>query len=47
MSQQNSQSGTQWDGMRHFGLIEHDIFYNKCVVSFYFQDIRAHAIFRL
>jgi hypothetical protein len=27
----NTQSGTQWDGMRHFGLIEHGMFYNGCV----------------
>ncbi|KAK0493304.1 hypothetical protein EDD18DRAFT_1406232 [Armillaria luteobubalina] len=25
----NSQSGTQWDGMRHFGLIDYEIFYNN------------------
>ncbi|KAF8802997.1 hypothetical protein BYT27DRAFT_7226194 [Phlegmacium glaucopus] len=25
----NSQSGSQWDGMRHFGVIEHDVFYNN------------------
>lgn len=24
----NTQSGTQWDGMRHFGIIEHGMFYN-------------------
>ncbi|KAG6810633.1 hypothetical protein H0H93_014849, partial [Arthromyces matolae] len=24
----NTQSGTQWDGMRHFGLIEHGVYYN-------------------
>lgn len=26
---QNTQSGTQWDGLRHFGIIEHGVFYNK------------------
>jgi len=26
---QNTQSGTQWDGMRHFGILEHGVFYNK------------------
>lgn len=25
----NSQSGSQWDGMRHFGIIEHGVFYNN------------------
>ncbi|KAG6814739.1 hypothetical protein H0H93_012425 [Arthromyces matolae] len=25
----NTQSGTQWDGMRHFGLIEHGVYYNN------------------
>ncbi|KAJ7753431.1 hypothetical protein DFH07DRAFT_1031039, partial [Mycena maculata] len=25
----NTQSGTQWDGLRHFPLIEHGIFYNN------------------
>lgn len=28
---QNTQSGSQWDGLRHYGLLEHRIFYNKCV----------------
>lgn len=27
--QQNTQSGTQWDGLRHFGILEHEVFYNK------------------
>ena len=26
---QNTQSGSQWDGLRHFGFLEHRIFYNK------------------
>ncbi|KAF7359051.1 Serine/threonine protein kinase PRP4 [Mycena sanguinolenta] len=26
---QNTQSGTQWDGMRHFPLLEHGVFYNN------------------
>ncbi|KAJ6630357.1 hypothetical protein B0H10DRAFT_1984324 [Mycena sp. CBHHK59/15] len=25
----NTQSGTQWDGLRHFPLLEHGVFYNK------------------
>ncbi|KAF7441352.1 hypothetical protein PC9H_001701 [Pleurotus ostreatus] len=25
----NTQSGTQWDGLKHFGLIEHGVFYNN------------------
>ncbi|KJA15190.1 hypothetical protein HYPSUDRAFT_397643 [Hypholoma sublateritium FD-334 SS-4] len=25
----NSQSGSQWDGMRHYGIIEHGVFYNN------------------
>ncbi|KAF9481289.1 hypothetical protein BDN70DRAFT_547674 [Pholiota conissans] len=25
----NSQSGSQWDGLRHYGLIEHGVFYNN------------------
>lgn len=25
----NSQSGSQWDGLRHYGIIEHDVFYNN------------------
>jgi len=24
----NTQSGTQWDGLRHFGILEHKVFYN-------------------
>ncbi|KAF4615522.1 hypothetical protein D9613_003500 [Agrocybe pediades] len=28
----NTQSGSQWDGMRHYGLIEHGVFYNKQVL---------------
>jgi hypothetical protein len=26
---QNTQSGTQWDGLRHFPILEHGVFYNK------------------
>ena len=26
---QNTQSGTQWDGLKHFGLLEHGVFYQK------------------
>ncbi|KAL0065923.1 hypothetical protein AAF712_007049 [Marasmius tenuissimus] len=26
---QNTQSGSQWDGLRHFGLMEHGVFYNN------------------
>jgi len=25
----NSQSGSQWDGLRHYGIIEHGVFYNN------------------
>jgi len=25
----NTQSGSQWDGLRHFGIIEHGVFYNN------------------
>ncbi|KDR82139.1 hypothetical protein GALMADRAFT_222020 [Galerina marginata CBS 339.88] len=25
----NSQSGSQWDGMRHYGIVEHGVFYNN------------------
>ncbi|KAF8913347.1 hypothetical protein CPB85DRAFT_1434200 [Mucidula mucida] len=25
----NTQSGSQWDGMRHFGVANHDVFYNN------------------
>ncbi|PPR01159.1 hypothetical protein CVT24_006126 [Panaeolus cyanescens] len=25
----NSQSGSQWDGLRHYGIAEHKVFYNK------------------
>ncbi|KAL4245439.1 Cyclase 1 superfamily protein [Abortiporus biennis] len=25
----NTQSGTQWDGMKHFGVLEHKVFYNN------------------
>jgi len=25
----NTQSGSQWDGMRHFGVLEHGVFYNN------------------
>ena len=26
---QNTQSGTQWDGLKHFGTYPHNVFYNK------------------
>ncbi|PFH53529.1 hypothetical protein AMATHDRAFT_73341 [Amanita thiersii Skay4041] len=29
----NTQSGTQWDGLRHFGLVEHGVFYNNTPIS--------------
>ncbi|KIM49861.1 hypothetical protein M413DRAFT_21984 [Hebeloma cylindrosporum] len=29
----NSQSGSQWDGMRHFGILEHGVFYNNTDVK--------------
>ncbi|TFK35464.1 hypothetical protein BDQ12DRAFT_759712 [Crucibulum laeve] len=25
----NTQSGSQWDGLRHFGILEHKVFYNN------------------
>lgn len=25
----NTQSGTQWDGLRHYGVLEHKVFYNN------------------
>ena len=27
MRTQNTQSGTQWDGLKHFGMLEHKMFY--------------------
>ncbi|KAF9009692.1 hypothetical protein BDQ17DRAFT_1348641 [Cyathus striatus] len=29
----NTQSGSQWDGLRHFGLIKEDVFYNNIPAS--------------
>jgi len=29
----NTQSGTQWDGLRHFPIIEHEMFYNNTPAS--------------
>ena len=26
---QNTQSGSQWDGLKHFGILEHGMYYNK------------------
>ncbi|KAH9857444.1 hypothetical protein C2E23DRAFT_274240 [Lenzites betulinus] len=31
----NTQSGTQWDGLKHFGLIEHGLFYQGTPASFF------------
>ncbi|KZT11175.1 uncharacterized protein LAESUDRAFT_754863 [Laetiporus sulphureus 93-53] len=31
----NTQSGTQWDGLRHFGIIEQDVFYQNTPSSFF------------
>ncbi|KAH9842434.1 uncharacterized protein C8Q71DRAFT_202860 [Rhodofomes roseus] len=31
----NTQSGSQWDGLRHFGLLEHQIFYNNTPSEFF------------
>lgn len=25
---QNTQSGSQWDGLRHFGILDHGVYYN-------------------
>ncbi|KAJ7581048.1 hypothetical protein C8J56DRAFT_958929 [Mycena floridula] len=38
----NTQSGTQWDGMRHFGLLKHGVFYNNTP-----QDSLAHGLFQM
>ncbi|KAG9318011.1 hypothetical protein JVU11DRAFT_74 [Chiua virens] len=27
----NTQSGSQWDGLKHYGLTNYNVFYNKCV----------------
>ncbi|PFH53528.1 hypothetical protein AMATHDRAFT_38738 [Amanita thiersii Skay4041] len=29
----NTQSGTQWDGLRHFGIVEHGVFYNNTPIE--------------
>jgi len=29
----NTQSGSQWDGLRHFGVMKHGVFYNNNLVS--------------
>ncbi|KAJ7071791.1 putative cyclase-domain-containing protein [Mycena belliarum] len=29
----NTQSGTQWDGLRHFSVLEHEMFYNNTPAS--------------
>ncbi|KAJ7753425.1 putative cyclase-domain-containing protein [Mycena maculata] len=29
----NTQSGTQWDGLRHFPIVEHEMFYNNTPAS--------------
>ncbi|RPD71268.1 hypothetical protein L226DRAFT_574034 [Lentinus tigrinus ALCF2SS1-7] len=31
----NTQSGTQWDGMKHFGLLHHGLFYQGTPASFF------------
>ncbi|KAI0738090.1 hypothetical protein C8Q80DRAFT_1222716 [Daedaleopsis nitida] len=31
----NTQSGTQWDGLRHFGLLHHGLFYQGTPASFF------------
>ena len=31
---QNTQSGTQWDGLRHFGVLEHNVFYQGLAPKF-------------
>ncbi|KAG6872691.1 hypothetical protein C0995_007573 [Termitomyces sp. Mi166 len=28
----NTQSGTQWDGLRHYGVVEHGVYYNKSLL---------------
>jgi hypothetical protein len=36
----NTQSGTQWDGLRHVAVLEHGMFYNKCVGTFFVDESR-------
>ncbi|KAH9890457.1 putative cyclase-domain-containing protein [Cubamyces lactineus] len=31
----NTQSGTQWDGLKHFGLLEHGVFYQNTPATFF------------
>ncbi|KAI8974211.1 hypothetical protein BD414DRAFT_498480 [Trametes punicea] len=31
----NTQSGTQWDGLKHFGLLKHGVFYQGTPASFF------------
>ncbi|KAF7777723.1 hypothetical protein Agabi119p4_3795 [Agaricus bisporus var. burnettii] len=38
----NTQSGTQWDGLRHFGLVEHGMYYNGTHTSNLPLGITAH-----
>ncbi|KAJ7500437.1 putative cyclase-domain-containing protein [Mycena galericulata] len=35
----NTQSGTQWDGLRHFPILEHEVFYNNTPASVLQQGI--------
>ncbi|KAJ7753424.1 hypothetical protein DFH07DRAFT_1061520 [Mycena maculata] len=44
----NTQSGTQWDGLRHFPLIEHGVLYNKFSRPYFVTEnlclIRAETV---
>ncbi|PCH38510.1 hypothetical protein WOLCODRAFT_130933 [Wolfiporia cocos MD-104 SS10] len=31
----NTQSGTQWDGLKHFGVLEHGVFYQNTPIDFF------------
>ncbi|KAF9445766.1 hypothetical protein P691DRAFT_251987 [Macrolepiota fuliginosa MF-IS2] len=38
----NTQSGTQWDGLRHYGVVEHQVFYNNTPAATLPLGINAH-----
>ena len=35
---QNTQSGSQWDGLKHYGISGHNVFYNKFVSALFFPE---------
>lgn len=50
---QNTQSGTQWDGMKHFPLIEHEMLYGGYVPLYAPEvfrtevyDLLSHLVFQ-